>query len=209
MEVFMTSFYAINGQILAFLNTNAQLATFLLLLIEESGIPIPVPGDIVIMYGGFRILRNDLMIGSTFIFLLIAVLIGSSILYWVSYIWGEKIILAVGAHFRLTPARLHSMEKTFHKYGVLSVIVGRHIPGFRILVTVFAGTARLPYPIFISCTCISSIVWIAFYLFLGNKVGAQTMALITDHQIISFLIPVVIIAIIFITLVRGKRKHKV
>ncbi|MDO8497008.1 MAG: DedA family protein [bacterium] len=208
MEMFVTSFYSLNTYILAFLDANTQVATFLLLLIEEAGIPIPIPGDIIIMYGGFRILQNNLTISSTFILLLIAVLVGSSILYWVSYIWGEKVALAIGTHFHLTPVRLRSMEKTFHKYGVISIIVGRHIPGFRILVTVFAGTARLPYPIFISSTCISSAVWIAFYLFLGNKVGAQTMALIANHQIISFLIPVVIIALILVTLLKGRRSKK-
>lgn len=206
MEIFMSSFDSLNKAILALLNANTQVAIFILLLIEESGIPIPVPGDIVIMYGGFRILRHDLMIGSVFLFLLIAVLVGSSILYWVSYIWGEKVALAIGRHFHLTPARLRSMEKTFHKYGVLSVIVGRHIPGFRILVTVFAGTARLPYPIFIGCTFISSIVWIAFYLFLGNRIGYNTLTLIMNHKTISFIIPIVIIGLIIISLLKGRKK---
>ena len=40
---------------LRLLNEHAELALFLVLLLEESGIPLPLPGDLVMMLAGVRV----------------------------------------------------------------------------------------------------------------------------------------------------------
>src|SRR5204862_76528 len=44
--------------------------------------------------------------------------------------------------------RLAKAEVWFKRYGVLAIIFGRHIPGFRIPITVACGAFRIPYPVF-------------------------------------------------------------
>src|SRR5260370_20557119 len=65
---------------------------------------------------------------------------------------------------------------------MLVVIFGRHIPGFRIPITVFAGMSDMKYSTFIISTFISIIFWIPFYLFLGMRLGPKTTQLLHNHQ---------------------------
>ncbi len=154
----------------------------LLLLIEESGIPLPVPGDIYVAYMGYQVARGTISFLAAFIILLITVLIGASILYYLASRFGNRIARKFGHFLHLDEKKLITVEKWFRKYGPLVIIFGRHIPGFRIPITIFAGMSDVPYPTFIVSTFISVVFWIMFYLSLGQRLGPKTAKLFQMHH---------------------------
>src|SRR5712692_1588523 len=46
------------------------------------------------------------------------------------------------------PRRLERAERWFERYGVLAIIFSRHIPGFRVPITVAAGVFKIRYQVF-------------------------------------------------------------
>src|SRR5205809_3411922 len=73
-----------------FMRQNAFLPGFALLYIEESGVPLPAPGDVFVMYVGTRVPHNYLAWFLAWIGLILAVLAGASNLYLVSTRWGRR-----------------------------------------------------------------------------------------------------------------------
>lgn len=165
-----------------FLTHQGAYAPLLLLLLEEAGVPLPIPGDVVIAYTGYEVSRGTMPYIGAFLLLLMSVLIGSSILYYLSARFGNQIVLKFGHYIHLNEKKLLTVEEKFRKYGVWVIIFGRHIPGFRIPITVFAGMSEMTYKTFIVSTFISVIFWIPFYLALGQNLGPKTMQLLKGHH---------------------------
>jgi len=158
-----------------FLASKAVLAPLLLLFVEECGIPLPINGDIILAYTGYRLSLNPDGPGiwSAFFAAQFAALLGSTVLFFLSRRWGQVVIYKLGKFIFLKEKHIKKAEQLFARWGVLAIIVGRHIPGLRIPVTIFAATSGVKYPVFIVSTFISTSVWILFYLFAGRRIGAS------------------------------------
>src|SRR6185437_11853050 len=98
---------------------------------------------------------------------------GATILFFAARRWGQWIIRAMARFVFLEEKHIQRAERLFAKYGVLGIIVGRHIPGLRIAVTVFAATSDVKYLTFIISTFISTSIWILFFLSIGKRVGVN------------------------------------
>lgn len=168
--------------IVALLHQQAYLAPVLLLTAEEAGIPLPVPGDFVIAYIGYQVSKGVLPYAVAFLLLILTVLVGSSILYALSSRYGQRMVLQFGKYLHVDTQKLLTVEEKFKRYGPWVIILGRHIPGFRIPITIFAGMSRMRYRTFLLSTFISVIFWIALYLTIGKSLGAKTVSLLHAHH---------------------------
>jgi membrane protein DedA with SNARE-associated domain len=175
--------------------------------LEESGIPIPIPGDIVIAYTGFQVSKGLIPYFAAFALLLFSVLLGSSILYYLSARYGNKLVTRFGFFLHINEKKLLIVEEKFRKYGPWVIIIGRHIPGFRIPITVFSGMSKITYKTFIISTFLSVIIWIPFYLSVGAKLGPKSAKLLHGHPEYFYFaaIPFVLFVIYLIYL---RFKHK-
>ncbi len=196
----------------SFIVHNGIYAPSLLLLIEESGIPLPIPGDVYVAYTGYLISKHTITFQFGFISLLTAVLIGASILYYLSSHYGQVIVLRFGKYLHLNEKRLLTVEGWFKKYGFWVIIFGRHIPGFRVPITFFAGISGVPYPVFIASTFVSVIFWILFYISVGEKLGNNIKNFLHVHNYLFYLFICLFIlfvgSIIYIVLHKKKKKQK-
>ena len=178
--------------LVTFITHQIYIAPFILLLIEEAGVPLPIPGDIYIALVGYQVSLGRFSYVQAFILLILSVLIGSSILYYISAKWGNKIVIKLGKYIHVEEKSINYVEVKFRKYGIWVIIIGRHIPGFRIPLTIFSGISGISYKTFITCNFISIVFWIAFYLSVGQRVGKRVMHLLHIHPYyyLFLLIPV-------------------
>jgi membrane protein DedA with SNARE-associated domain len=160
-----------------------------LVAIEEAGLPLPISGDLLIMYSASRAgpsLSAWLVLGLGFE---ISVLIGSTFLFFVARRWGARLLLgSPGRALGLSPERIERVEGWFKRWGIWAVIFGRHVPGFRVAVTVVAASFQLSYRVFIIGVAISAAVWVSLFMTLGLLVGPQVAQLLGTHQNSSLLI---------------------
>lgn len=153
----------------------------LLLIAEEAGVPLPVPGDMLIAYVGYEASRGYISYALAFILFLGSALLGSSLLFYLSSRFGHKLVMKVGKFLDIDEKKVTFIEDKFKKYGPWVIIVGRHVPGFRIAVTIVSGMSKVTYKVFILSTFISSCVWVVFYLWLGSKIGPKVIHLFEQH----------------------------
>lgn len=182
-----------------FLQSHTVLAPLLLLIIEEMGIPIIVPGDAVVAYVGYGLNRHSsVSVWQALIVAIIATLIGSSVLFFASRRYGQFVIDRLGKYIFLKPKHIEKAEELFKRYGIWTIIIGRHIPGLRVPITIFAATSGVRYRTFISCTFISTGLWILFYLNVGKAIGANLQTIFKQDALITFLVVIGCIALVAI-----------
>lgn len=177
-----------------------------LLYIEESGIPLPVPGDVYVAYLG-RLAAGDFLRWLGAFFGIIAVVTaGATNLYWISRRLGSRLVEhRLAAAFHIDRRRIANAEGRFARWGVLAVIFGRHIPGLRVPITVAAGLSRFPYPLFALSVAVSSAGWAAIWLWLGAHYGPALGHFFANHAWTYLLFVLLLIALIAVALVRAWR----
>lgn len=151
-----------------FLSHYSYLGLFLIIFIEEAGVPLPVPGDIFIATIAALPNANYLIITSTIV---IATLTGSTILFAISRKFGHSLILKFGKYLRITPEKVKRGEKWFEKYGGSAIVIGRLIPGLRIITPIVAGTFEVSYKTFWLYTIIAAFIWANLYFIIGKFFG--------------------------------------
>lgn len=168
-------------------------AAFGLLFAEESGVPMPMPGDVFVMYVGHHTVHSVLTWFAGWLGLMAVVILGASILYWISQRWGRSIVehrLAKVLH--LTPAKIDQAERWFARWGFWTLVFGRHIPGLRVPLTVAAGIFRVRYRVFIASVAVSTAVWAGFFMTLGAIFGGRIGHLLSLHRSGYVILPAVV-----------------
>jgi membrane protein DedA with SNARE-associated domain len=141
---------------LQFIEAHAQLALFLWLLLEEAGLPMPIPGDLVILAAGARIGRGQMNLAVAVVLVEAGTLLGASCLYWVARRGGRSVLYRYGKYLHLDAERLAYAEDFLRRRGFLAIVVGRIVPGLRITSTVAAGALGVPYRVFLPACLIGS-----------------------------------------------------
>lgn len=52
-------------------------------------------------------------------------------------------------------------------------MIGRHIPGMRIVISALSGILNVPYRVFTPCVLVSATIWAAIFLELGRRAGPR------------------------------------
>lgn len=164
-----------------FLDRYGLLAAFVFLLIEETGVPVPVPGDVVMLVLGVHARREDnpilalaQAIGATWA----GTIVGSTLLYLLSRWAGRGLVYRYGRFIRLTPERLDGVEQWLKKHGSRAVFVGRLVPGLRIVTAVACGVFEVPFAVFFPAMCLGALAYIVVYTLLGYFAGPPVLALL-------------------------------
>ena len=176
------------------------------LYIEESGVPLPAPGDVFVMYVGTHIPQNPVAWVAAWFGLVLAVVLGSTNLYYLSKRFGTRLVRSRYAEYvHLNPERLARAEGWFKRYGVLAIIFGRHIPGFRVPITVAAGVFGVPYRVFAPSVAVSTAIWAGVMLTLGVKFGPRLAVLLQAHSWVYLIWGAIVVALVAGIYLRQRR----
>jgi membrane protein DedA with SNARE-associated domain len=154
--------------------THQAMGLFLVIFAEELGIPLPAPGDAWITYGGYLTTTGAIPVPLAYLAVIGAATSGSFCNYTVSRRFGHPFLVRFGPYVGLSAERLDRAERAFRHWGPWAVIIGRHIPGMRIVLSAFAGVFELPRRVFVPCVLLSSTIWAAIFLELGRALGRNS-----------------------------------
>ena len=150
---------------------------FIVILLEEIGIPLPVPGDVAITYGGYLTTTGAIPYPLAYVAVVTGAAIGATINLTITRRYGRPFIGRFGRYVGITDEKLAQAERIFKRWGPWAIIVGRHIPGMRIVLSALAGILNVPYRVFIPCVLVSATIWAAIFLELGRLLGPRAREL--------------------------------
>ena len=198
----------VGSLVIGLLNRFGAAACLVLLYIEESGIPLPVPGDFYVAFLG-RLNAGSLpRLLVAWLSIIAVVAAGASNLYWLVRRWGPAMLRhPVGRRvLHLNERRLQRAHVWFDRWGVWAIIFGRHLPGFRIAITLIAATVGVPYRVFVPSVAVSTAIWAGVGLWLGATLGETISGVFFDRGWIYFAGLGVAIVALAVTLVFAWRR---
>ncbi|KPV51861.1 hypothetical protein SE17_18810, partial [Kouleothrix aurantiaca] len=160
-----------NITMLGLLNKHSFIAIFLAVLLEELGIPMPIPTDLLIVFAGVRGAGSAENLAIWFVLLNIASAVGASGLYAIIRRGGRPLVARFGRYVHLGPRQLDRAERLLARGGWTSIAVARAVPGLRYLAVIACGLLNIPYARFITAHIVGSSVYIALFLALGAVFG--------------------------------------
>jgi membrane protein DedA with SNARE-associated domain len=179
--------------LLQWLNDHPQLAglvTFLISATESIAIiGTIVPGSIMMTALGTLAGAGVIPLWPTILWAILGAIVGDGISYWIGHYFKERLPLLWP--FRSHPALLKTGEKFFHKYGSMSVFIGRFVGPVRALVPMIAGMLGMKPWKFTIANVTSAIGWAPAYMLPGILLGAASLELPPDiavHVILVLLL---------------------
>ncbi len=200
LNIKMTTFHALVEASLAVLRHHSLIAAFILIVIEDCGAPIPLPGNMLLLYLGYRISIGRAALFPTLLAMTMATWVGSMLLYGVMTRLGRPALHRYGRYIGLEPARVIRIEGWLDRYGACSVVIGRCFPGLRNPTSAIAGAFGVRGPVFALYSWLSSLVWTGCWLLAGALIG-QRVPIEVGHMAPSHIIgAVVFFATLFLAL---------
>lgn len=167
------------------------LAIFVLILLENLGIPLP--GETVTLVGGFLAgsgqLNYWLVLGSA----ILGAVLGGTCGYWVGRFTGWAFLLRLGSFFRVPEERLEEMKTQFSQNAAKAVFFGRFVALLRIFASLLAGIAEMSFLKFFLYNLAGATVWASVMVTLAFFAGRivpleQLVAWAAQFAIVALLI---------------------
>ncbi len=200
---------AIRLTVLNFVTEHGVLAGFTLILIEETGVPVPVPGDFLMIGLGVHARQGHVALWQALLIMELATVIGASVLYFLSARAGRELVYRYGRYIHLTPARLDQAERWLRRRGAVAIVLGRVTPGLRMATVIACGVFGVPFWRFLPSLALGAFLYILGYTLLGYFFGPPVMAaMATIHLplgLVGSLVPLVLLVVWVVRARRGLR----
>ena len=106
-----------------FLAQHGVLAAFAYLAVEESGVPIPVPGDFLMLALGVRAREGTIVLWQVIAAMEAGTLLGASLLYLLARRGGRSLVERLGRFIGIGPEQLDRAEKQLQRHGAMAVVL--------------------------------------------------------------------------------------
>src|SRR5262245_3635303 len=149
----------------------AVFSLMALFLVKEAGVPIPVPGDLLLIGTG-AYLANDLpAAGAVLAAILVASYVGASIQFFLFGTALRRPLLAALKRLGVGTERIDRLSDRFRSTGARAVALTRVTPGVRIAVVPAAALAGIPYAVFLVGILIGNGIFMAIHFAAGYLLG--------------------------------------
>ena len=190
-------------------STHAYVTLFVVIAIEEAGVPLPVPGDLIIAYYGWRAKGDPYEVAQTILVCAAASTAGTQIPYWLARRFGRPVTRRITTWLDVDERRVEQLLGWVDRHGFRAVLVARLIPGFRVAVALVAGTARVPALPFAAGVFVAGTIYWTGWVLLGAVIGPHVADIVRPAYLRIFVIaiPLIFIALFAARLVWARRRR--
>jgi membrane protein DedA with SNARE-associated domain len=166
-----------------------------IILAKEIGVPIPLPGDLLIVGAGVSV-AGDLPAAIIVLGVLLAAgYVGSSIQFLAARGVLRRPLLAGLGKIGVTEEALESLAGEMRRSGTRGVALARMTPGIRIAATPAAALAAMPFLVFLPGLMLGNGVFVGAHFGIGYLLGAYATEFLENAG------PFKLVAIVAITAV--------
>jgi membrane protein DedA with SNARE-associated domain len=201
---------AIVNEIAHFISQAGLPGIFALMVV--SSMCIPIPAEVVLLFGGFVVADPGAAHAAheiTLVGLVLAGLAGTVVGSWVAYGVGRggrlELFERHGDRFHMGPAQLEKADRWFHRRGELAVLYGRVIPVVRAFISLPAGLARMDFWRFTLYTLIGSVPFVLGLALLGEALGSEWHQARKVFEYVDYLVLIAIVVGVAFLIMRRRR----
>jgi membrane protein DedA with SNARE-associated domain len=135
------------------------------------GFGVPLPEDVSLIFGGYLVSQESAQLLPMMFVGYLGIIVGDTTIYLIGRRLGSRITQVWPFRLVLSEAKHARVEEYFHRYGQLTVMVARFLPGLRAMTYFTAGTARMKYWRFVTFDSIAALVSAPLFVYLGDYFG--------------------------------------
>jgi membrane protein DedA with SNARE-associated domain len=182
-------------------------AIFLLVMVEDFG--IPVPGETILIAGAIFAGAGRLNIVAVAIVGFVAAIIGDNIGFAIGHFGGRALVLRWGRYIGITSERLAKTQVFFERHGGKIIVVARFIEGLRQANGIIAGITGMHWLKFVAFNALGAALWVGTWVSAGYFAGNHITAIYHYITLYGYyaLIAVVVLLALWIA-VRLRRRHR-
>jgi membrane protein DedA with SNARE-associated domain len=183
------------------------IVLFFVVAIEEAGVPLPAPTDVVIAFYGYRA-RGDLPeLAQVVLVCALASTVGTLVPYFLARRFGPPVAHRLAMWVDVDPAQVDRWTERIHRHGFVAVLVGRLVPGARVVMSLVAGTARVPVYEFSPAVFIAASLYWTFWVTVGVALGPMFRRLAGPYiEYVLIALPLVVIGFFVFRHLRARRR---
>ena len=170
-------------------------ALFVVMLLKEIGVPVPIPSDLIMITAGIQLAAGAFGPFELLVVAELAVLIGCSIHFFLARAAGRRLVYRLGRFVGLTESRLERAASIFRQRGPLALILALNVPAARAGVVTAAGVAGLTYRSVFPSIMAGNTLFYGWHIALGFVAGPAALALL-ERANTSLLAAVVVLAVL-------------
>src|SRR2546427_7760510 len=102
---------------------------FIVIFLEELGVPLPAPGDAAIAYGGYLTTTGAIPYPLAYLAVISGAVLGSACNLTITRRYGRPFIRRYGGYNGMTEGQLNRARKAVSRWGALTVIIRRQYSG--------------------------------------------------------------------------------
>lgn len=169
---------------------------------------MPAPGDLVIAFYGYRAQGDPLALARVILTCAVASTTGTLVPYFIARRWGLPVAHRFAGWLDVDARSVDKWIDRVHRYGFRAVLLGRLIPGLRVVMSLVAGTAEVPVARFSAGVFVAATIYWTGWVLLGALVGPQVDDLIEPYVgYIAIGIPVVFITLFVLRVIVVRRRR--
>ncbi len=183
-----------------FVSHYGYLAIFLLVFLQEIGIPNPVTNELVLMFGGYLSYFGSLSLVKVIVTVILADVSGTCLLFFSFYFFGNWLFSHKPKWFPVKAGTIDKLKRYVYRRGTFGIFIGRLTPFLRGYVSVAAGILRIRPKKFVTIVTFSALTWSGGLVAIGWMVAPYWNIAIDNLGIIqNILLLALIVAAITIT----------
>ncbi|MBA3825214.1 MAG: DedA family protein [Ktedonobacterales bacterium] len=156
-----------------FLQQYGVFALFVLVLLQDVGVPTGLPGTALVLIGGYLVYIHAANLHVVALAIASGAFIGASGMFFLARYGGRPLVLRLGRFVGLTEQRLDGAAGILDRWGPPMLLITRVAPGTRVYMTIFAGISGWTYRRFALWTGIFVLLWSYTFVSIGASLGHQ------------------------------------
>jgi membrane protein DedA with SNARE-associated domain len=182
------------------------LAVALIVFVKSAGIPLPVPGDLLLVLVGVWVAQGVATFWPSLLILSIAIGTGALALYLFCRWAGREDVYRYGRYIGLTQPRIARAEQELRQRDAWAIFLARVVPGLRLAVVVACGLYAIPRRVFLLPVGLAALVYVGACMVLGYVFGPLVYDLLEQIALpAGLLIALVGLIVLVVWIVRGRR----
>jgi membrane protein DedA with SNARE-associated domain len=151
----------------AFLDDYGLAAVCAIMLAKAVGVPVPVPGDVILLATAARAAEGKLTLWLAFVSLLLALGLGGTLQFMLARGPARRLVFRYGKRLGLTAERLERVANQLQRTGPLGIALGVVTPGVRTAVIPACGIAGLSLRAFVPALLLGSAADLGLHFAIG------------------------------------------
>jgi membrane protein DedA with SNARE-associated domain len=184
------------------------IALFVVMLLKEVGIPVPIPSDLIMITAGVQLAAGAFGPVELAIVAELAILIGCSIHFFLARAAGRRLIYRFGRFVGLTEARLDRITELLRTRGPFAIILALNVPAARAGVIAAAGVAGFSYRGFAPAMLAGNSLFYGWHIALGFIAGPAALALLqsANTTLLTVFVALAVLGLVGWLLLRRRRR---